>query len=252
MTAISSKEEFTFEELINEEITYEELTNDELYHKHQDLVYFTLKKLNINMTSPNYDDLKQEGMMSLYKAIERFDKSLGFKFSTFAFPYIRGAILTEINRSKNILHVPINLVTQEREVMRLLETNTPEEVSKLLKITMDTIKNIQDINAPDFCSSLDFLMQNTEGESSYLKDILGEEDESFQDTEIEEMLKDIQDVVGDRDFEILKMHISKESQKSISESFGYSQSYISRLIENMKPKIKEMLYNKYNYTDIIT
>lgn len=48
------------------------------------------------------DDLIQVGMLGLYHAVERFDASKGFTFSTFAMKYIRGYILNEIDRNHAI------------------------------------------------------------------------------------------------------------------------------------------------------
>lgn len=54
------------------------------------LVYFVCKKyLNLSY----YEDLIQEGTIELIKAARKFDSSLGFKFSSYAVPYIRGGVL---------------------------------------------------------------------------------------------------------------------------------------------------------------
>lgn len=56
------------------------------------LVRFTLKKMHVNLGYSDYDDYFQEGCIGLILAVQRFDESRGFQFSTFAISYIQGQI----------------------------------------------------------------------------------------------------------------------------------------------------------------
>ena len=51
----------------------------------------------------NYDDLYQEGYIGLHKAAKRFDPSLGYQFSVFAYPNIRGAITHYLRDRSNLI-----------------------------------------------------------------------------------------------------------------------------------------------------
>jgi len=79
-------------------------TIEALLHRHEPLV------LNIvgRFTKPNlncFDDLKQVGMIALWRAIKEFDPARGFAFSTLAYPYIRNAVFNEA-RTGGVIRVP--------------------------------------------------------------------------------------------------------------------------------------------------
>ncbi len=57
----------------------------------------------------NFDDLVQEGLIGLLKAIEKYDPNLGWKFSTFATWWIRDEIMRFILKNSNDYKIPVNL-----------------------------------------------------------------------------------------------------------------------------------------------
>lgn len=56
----------------------------------------------------DFDDLIQEGELALIKAVDAFDPTLGFKFSTLAYPYISGSIQTFVDKNISQWHRPRN------------------------------------------------------------------------------------------------------------------------------------------------
>lgn len=69
---------------------------EKIVDEHLGLVYFALKKIKFPQNM--YEDLVQEGTLGLLKAGERFDKSKGMEFSTFALSYIEGYILRSMKK----------------------------------------------------------------------------------------------------------------------------------------------------------
>jgi RNA polymerase sigma factor (sigma-70 family) len=78
------------------------MTRNELILSNLNLVRFVADRMRVYNVVCGGDDLESAGMLGLIQAAERFDPSLGFEFSTFAAPRIRGAMLDEL-RSKDWL-----------------------------------------------------------------------------------------------------------------------------------------------------
>lgn len=207
----------------------------------------------INKCSENYDDLLQIGYLGLIRAIDRFDMSKGYAFSSFAVPYIRGEIQHYLRDKGYSIRIPrryLELKSQGNKVVRELRNElnrqpTDSEIAQKLGISLKKWQDVKVAFQNREPLSLDIPTGDQENKSK-LQDLVPDHKyQSFQlAQEDRHRINNALSQLEERTRQVLEFVFLQDlTQKETAEKLGVSVVTVSRRIKKglglMKNIIKQ-------------
>ncbi|MFJ2169891.1 RNA polymerase sigma factor SigF [Streptomyces griseofuscus] len=194
------------------------------------------------------EDIVQVGMIGLIKAIDRFELSREAEFTSFAIPYIVGEIKRFFRDTTWAVHVPRRLQEARVQLARATEElrgrldrePTVKELSELMSLPEEEVREARLASNGYSSSSLDATLNGGEDGESVLRDFIGAEDTALELVEDFHALAPLIAGLEERDRRIIHMRFVEElTQAEIGERLGVSQMHVSRLLSRCLARLRE-------------
>ena len=211
----------------------------------------SVAKKYLSRTKMSFLDLIQEGNLGLIAAVDKFDYSLGYKFSTYAHWWIRQSISKAIAEQTRTVRLPMNVIEKLSKMNSakkiLAQENgrepTAAEIAKVMGIEVSKVKELQSIVQEPL--SLDSTIGDDE--DTTMGDLIAAETEDpidnlFQE-EVRKTIAEVLSTLEEREQEVIGLRFGLTSNRpltleEIGNKYNLSKERIRQIVEKALKKLR--------------
>ena len=234
-------------------ITKNEELRNKLIEEHLYLAEILAKKYQGK--GIEYEDIYQVASMALIYAVDRYDVSKGYEFSSFATPTIIGEIKKYFRDKGWTIRVPrriqelskkITVAKQDLTNMNQ-EVPTATEIAEYLGTTEEAVLEAMEASKVYMPQSIDIYYNSESDTDINLADFIGQEERYYDQIEVNDFIEKTMVVLNDIERQILiERYFNKKTQKEIGEEMEISQMTVSRVEKKALKKLKSEISKVVN------
>lgn len=231
------KQEEIKEKFIEYQKTKDKTLRDELIEEHMYLAEILAKKYTGR--GIDYEDIFQVASVGLILAVDRFDPSKGYVFSSYATPTIIGEIKRHFRDKGWTIKVPRRIQELSKKISvaknvlagELGRIPTAEDIADYLDVSYDQVIEAMEASKVYQPGSIDSTIDSSDdGNDLQISDIIGDDDPTYERVEnLDYLVRELKKLPKIERTILIERYINRKTQIAIAEELGISQMTVSRI-----------------------